>query len=61
MCIIILVKCTVNTITQRINEIKSFKHINDKYSATIISTQQVKRVIVNYGTKNTKIKIRVLT
>ena len=51
----------VNTLTQGINEINSFPHINDKYFAAIIYMLQVKTVIVNYGTKNTKIKIQVFT
>ena len=48
----------VNRITQRIIEINSFPYINDKYCTAIISTLQVKTVIVNYGAK---IKIQVLT
>ena len=48
-------------ITQRINEINSFPHLNNKYCPAIISMLQVKTVMVNYGTKNTKIKVRVLT
>ena len=51
----------VNTITQLINEINSFPRINDKYCAELTSTLQVKTVIVNYGTTETKIKIQVLT
>ena len=51
----------VEIITQSINEINSVPHVNDKYYASIISTLQAKTVIVNCRTKNTKIKIQVLT